>query len=93
MTSASIVVRGALTVAVACLLPAVAAGQRAATTARAASAANGPKTAWGDPDLQGIWSNTTTTPLERPADASRTGRPPSLVRSSPTTNSGTSEAR
>jgi hypothetical protein len=23
---------------------------------------------WGDPDLQGIWSNTTTTPLERPSN-------------------------
>ena len=27
-----------------------------------------PKTSWGDPDLQGIWTNTTTTPLERPDD-------------------------
>ena len=27
-----------------------------------------PRTAWGDPDLQGRWTNTTTTPLERPAD-------------------------
>jgi hypothetical protein len=25
------------------------------------------KTPWGDPDLQGSWSNATTTPLERPA--------------------------
>ena len=25
------------------------------------------KTPWGDPDLQGTWSNATTTPLERPA--------------------------
>src|SRR5262245_11293224 len=24
------------------------------------------KTPWGDPDLQGIWTNATTTPLERP---------------------------
>jgi hypothetical protein len=24
-------------------------------------------TPWGDPDLQGVWSNATTTPLERPA--------------------------
>src|SRR5216683_576521 len=24
------------------------------------------RTPWGDPDLQGIWSNATTTPLERP---------------------------
>ena len=27
-----------------------------------------PRTPWGDPDLQGLWTNTTTTPLERPAD-------------------------
>jgi hypothetical protein len=26
------------------------------------------RTAWGDPDIQGIWSNTTTTPMERPRD-------------------------
>ena len=24
------------------------------------------KTPWGDPDLQGVWSNQTPTPLERP---------------------------
>ena len=23
---------------------------------------------WGHPDLQGVWTNSTTTPLERPAD-------------------------
>ena len=26
------------------------------------------RTPWGDPDLQGIWTNTTTTPLQRPDD-------------------------
>src|SRR5262245_44684071 len=26
------------------------------------------KTPWGDPDLQGFWTNTTTTPLQRPTD-------------------------
>ena len=31
-----------------------------------------PKTAWGAPDLQGTWSNTTTTPLERPSDLADT---------------------
>ena len=25
-------------------------------------------TPWGDPDLQGLWTNTTTTPLQRPRD-------------------------
>jgi hypothetical protein len=26
------------------------------------------RTPWGDPDLQGIWTNTTSTPFERPAE-------------------------
>ena len=26
------------------------------------------RTTWGDPDLQGIWTNSTTTRLERPDD-------------------------
>ena len=25
-----------------------------------------PRTSWGDPDLQGVWNNATSTPLERP---------------------------
>jgi hypothetical protein len=33
-----------------------------------ASAWKPPRTAWGHPDLQGIWNNGTTTPLERPAE-------------------------
>jgi hypothetical protein len=33
----------------------------------AASSGSSHRTAWGDPDLQGVWTNTTTTPLERPA--------------------------
>src|SRR5438046_6142226 len=32
------------------------------------STAAHPRMAWGDPDLQGIWTNTTTTPFERPDD-------------------------
>ena len=27
-----------------------------------------PRTPWGHPDLQGVWSNTTTTPLQRPEE-------------------------
>ncbi len=27
-----------------------------------------PRTAWGDPDLQGIWNNATSTPLQRPSE-------------------------
>ena len=30
--------------------------------------ATGPRTPWGDPDLQGIWNNFTITPLEHPAN-------------------------
>ena len=33
----------------------------------AASAAGAQTTPWGDPDLQGVWSNQTPVPLERPA--------------------------
>ena len=29
-----------------------------------------PRTQWGDPDLQGTWNNSTTTPLERPGGLS-----------------------
>ena len=28
-----------------------------------------PRTAWGDPDLQGIWTNETITPFERPVES------------------------
>jgi hypothetical protein len=34
----------------------------------AAAEAQTSRTAWGDPDLQGQWSNATLTPLQRPAD-------------------------
>ncbi|MBM3778288.1 MAG: hypothetical protein FJW23_08615 [Acidimicrobiia bacterium] len=32
-----------------------------------AGAWTAPRTPWGDPDLQGLWTNRTTTPLQRPA--------------------------
>jgi hypothetical protein len=34
----------------------------------AAKAPKGLRTAWGAPDLQGVWSVSTTTPMERPAE-------------------------
>src|SRR5262245_54283911 len=40
----------------------------AATAAQGPSKSSVPKTPWGHPDLQGVWTNSTTTPLERPAD-------------------------
>ena len=42
------------------LVPAIAFGM--------AAPAHAQKTPWGDPDLQGKWSNATLTPLQRPAD-------------------------
>jgi hypothetical protein len=47
------------------------AGQAPASNASRPSASGSykaPRTAWGHPDLQGLWNNGTTTPLERPAD-------------------------
>jgi hypothetical protein len=57
-------------IAVLALFPADVAGQaaRAARPAPKASSAK-PRTPWGDPDLQGLWTNTTTTPLERLREA------------------------
>ncbi len=43
------------------------AGTRSAPR-RTAPAYRQPRTPWGDPDLQGRWSNATITPLERPAE-------------------------
>jgi hypothetical protein len=36
----------------------------------AMAAAQAPKTPWGDPDLQGVWNDATSTPLERPTGVS-----------------------
>jgi len=66
---------GVFGVAVVSLLavPVAAQAQRPAAPAAGAAAkpapraATGPRTPWGDPDLQGIWNFATSTPLERPA--------------------------
>ena len=55
MTRAIAALAGVLLV----LAPAAAAAQGGGETWR---------TAWGDPDLQGTWTNTTTTPMERPSE-------------------------
>ena len=51
-------------VAAAWLIPAPAAGQEAASEPEPTSF----RTPWGDPDLQGIWSYATFTPLQRPSE-------------------------
>src|ERR1700682_4565011 len=46
------------------------AGQTPTAPAKAGAAAKAgpaPKTPWGDPDLQGIWTDDYQTPLQRPA--------------------------
>jgi hypothetical protein len=40
----------------------------AATLAQSEGAADHPRTAWGDPDLSGVYSEYTTAPLERPEE-------------------------
>jgi hypothetical protein len=44
------------------------AGQVKPTPNRQASPTGTPTTPWGEPDLQGLWSNKTITPLERPRE-------------------------
>ena len=46
-----------------------AAAPAATSTVGGAGEWTSPRTAWGDPDLQGIWNNSTTTPLERLTEA------------------------
>jgi hypothetical protein len=59
-------------IAVVSLLPIVVAGQTSAAPKARASKKSAalPRTPWGDPDLEGLWTNTTTTPLERLPEAS-----------------------
>ncbi len=58
------------TIAVASVLGVKVAGQAPAAARPKAAPAKAyapPKTPWGDPDLQGIWNDATSTPLQRPA--------------------------
>jgi hypothetical protein len=58
--------------AIVCVSSAVAAGQAKPSPAKPKAATNGDgstlRTSWGAPDLQGVWSTATTTPMERPAE-------------------------
>ena len=55
----------AIAIAVLSLLPAVGqAPKKAAAPAKKTSTV--PHTPWGDPDLQGVWNDATSTPLQRP---------------------------
>ena len=74
MKSMSIASSGVFAACVAVLWalpPDVSAQDRARSNTPAANRAAAPqRTPWGDPDLQGLWTNTTTTPLERLQEAS-----------------------
>ena len=65
--SVGVGLRVATIVAVALVATMPAAGQTAAARVKAANASPVSRTADGHPDLQGIWSFATLTPLERPA--------------------------
>jgi hypothetical protein len=56
----------AVTIAVVSLLMATVAGQAPGTQDRAAQTGQALKTSWGEPDLQGIWSDEYQVPLQRP---------------------------
>src|SRR5262245_18505578 len=45
-----------------------------AATKEAGSTFTAPRTAWGDPDLQGQWNSQTSTPLERPQSGALAGK-------------------
>ena len=68
MTHRRLTSTGALAavIAVVWLVPSPAAGQAAATPAPTGSTYTAPQTPWGHPDLQGVWNNAVSTPLERP---------------------------
>lgn len=53
-----------------CLLIALAMGTLVpgGATAQGGSSEAGPRTAWGAPDLQGVWDFRSLTPMERPED-------------------------
>ena len=77
---------------VALLLPAAPAAGQTQTAAVGTSSA--PRTAWGDPDLRGVWTNVNeaATPFERPEEFGGTqlpgGRPDSGNRPGTTPASG-----
>ena len=65
----------ALPVVIAALSASLVAGQAPKTAAQKpvarVNSRSVPKTPWGDPDLQGVWNDATSTPLQRPNGASK----------------------
>src|SRR2546427_3929643 len=62
----------AVTLAVSVAVPPVAAQAPTSASVRGTTGiSTAVRTPWGDPDLQGVWTNTTVTPLERPESVAR----------------------
>lgn len=55
-------------IVIASVVPVIGQAGAGATKSPASKTYKVPRTPWGHPDLQGIWNNGTTTPLERPSD-------------------------
>jgi hypothetical protein len=51
---------------------------KTSTPAKAPTAAKAWTTPWGDPDLQGVWTNNHGVPLENPANLAKLGGPPKI---------------
>ena len=67
----------ALVAATVSLSPELAAGEAghvAETTQGTPPSDTAPRTPWGDPDLQGVWTNATSTPMERPDERAQAAR-------------------
>ena len=56
----------AASIATGLLGPVRASGQTSSGSTTKASAWSSPRTPWGEPDLQGVWTIETLTPVERP---------------------------
>ena len=55
------------------LVAVVAAGLVVPVAGQAPKKYTAPKTPWGDPDLQGVWNDATSTPLQRPGNVGDKG--------------------
>ena len=69
-TAAGVLILAAATIVLAAALDAEQAGTPGGSGARVAATKKWtpPRTPWGSPDLQGIWTPSTTTPMERPKE-------------------------
>jgi hypothetical protein len=57
-----------------CIIASIAALTIACSGSPREEGSTGPRTPWGDPDIQGQWNSQTATPLERPASGPLAGR-------------------